>query len=380
MKQPKSSETTDKRGGSSHADIPAESGCLSSCVSPLLLWYDANRRILPWREDPTPYHVWLSEIMLQQTRVEAVLDYYRRFLEKLPSVAELAGCDEQALLKLWEGLGYYSRVRNMQKAAQIIMDQYGGIMPSEYEEILKLPGIGSYTAGAIASIAFQKAVAAVDGNVLRVTARILADEEDIGNESLKKRRKQELEDILPKDRPGSFNQALMDLGATVCVPNGTPKCEECPLASFCRAHLTDRTAELPVKKKKAERRILERTVFVIRHRGKILLHRRPRRGLLAGLYELPGAEKHLERSEALDFVGKLGFEPLYIEALPNSRHIFSHLEWRMRAYLVRTDDLPETVSDTEDYLLESPEEIAAGFPIPSAFSAYRGWIRKSENI
>ena len=360
--------------------MPAESGCLSSCVSPLLLWYDANRRILPWREDPTPYHVWLSEIMLQQTRVEAVLDYYRRFLEKLPSVAALADCDEQLLLKLWEGLGYYSRVRNMQKAARIVMDQYDGIMPSEYEEILKLPGIGSYTAGAIASIAFQKAVAAVDGNVLRVTARILADKEDIGNESLKKRRKQELEDILPKDRPGSFNQALMDLGATVCVPNGAPRCVECPLASFCRAHLTDRTAELPVKKKKAERRILERTVFVIRHRGMILLHRRPRKGLLAGLYELPGAEKHLDRAEALEFVGKLGFEPLYIEALPDSRHIFSHLEWRMRAYLVRTDDLPEPVPDKEDYLLESPEEIAAGFPIPSAFSAYRSWLQKSGNL
>ncbi len=365
---------TGESGNKAVYDMGAENSRLASCVSPLLSWYGKNKRSLPWREDPSAYHVWLSEIMLQQTRVEAVLDYYRRFLEKLPSVEALAGCDEQTLLKLWEGLGYYSRVRNLQKAARIIMEQYEGNIPSDPEILLTLPGIGSYTAGAIASIAFGLPYAAVDGNVLRVSARLLADEEDIGNEALKKRRKAELETILPKDCPGSFNQALMDLGAMICIPNGAPKCGECPLASGCLAYLQERTAELPVKAKKAPRRVQERTVFVIRHCGKLLLKRRPPRGLLAGMYELPCAEKKLDRSEALSFVRELGFEPLFIEELPDSRHIFSHLEWRMCAYLVRTDELPEPELKTEEYRLESSVEIAGDIPIPSAFSAYKTWI------
>ncbi len=369
-----------RKSGSKTANKNSESGAelsdLSLLAKALPAWYRRMKRSLPWRDDPTPYHVWLSEIMLQQTRVEAVKAYYLRFLETLPDISALSACDEQKLLKLWEGLGYYSRVRNLQKAARIITEEYGGIMPSSYEEILSLPGIGEYTAGAIASIAFGQKKAAVDGNVLRVTARFLGDEEDIGSASLKTRRKTELEAIMPK-AAGSFNQALMDLGAMVCLPNGSPKCTECPLSSACQAYLSGRTGELPVKKKKSERRILDRTVFVIRHRGKILLHRRPEHGLLAGLYELPGSEKQLGRSEALDHVRDLGFEPLYIEKLPDSRHIFSHLEWRMCAYLVRTDELPEPFPASEDYLLESPEDIAAGFPIPSAFSAYKKYLTKS---
>lgn len=367
MEKPRKGSKTDKA-------MKTESSGLASCVSPLLLWYEKNRRRLPWRDDPAPYHVWLSEIMLQQTRVEAVLDYYRRFLEKLPSVEALAACDEQTLLKLWEGLGYYSRVRNMQKAARIITEQYAGKIPSDPEELLSLPGIGSYTAGAIASIAFGRPVAAVDGNVLRVTARLLADEQDIGNEALKKRRKSELEAVIPKNCPGSFNQALMDLGAMICIPNGAPKCSDCPLASGCLAYLQKRTSELPVKAKKAPRRVQDRTVFVIRHCGKLLLKRRPSRGLLAGLYELPCAEEKLDRTEALSFVRDLGFEPLFIEELPDSRHIFSHLEWRMRAYLVRTDELPEPELKTEEYRLESAGKIAGELPIPSAFAAYKSWI------
>ena len=348
-------------------------------------WYGENRRDLPWREDNDAYHIWISEIMLQQTRVEAVKGYYARFRAELPDIGALAGVSEERLLKLWEGLGYYNRAKNLKRAAGVVLEQYGGQMPESYEELLKLPGIGAYTAGAIASIAFGEAVAAVDGNVLRVIARYLADPEDIGNEALKVRRKEELERVIPVKTPGAFNQALMDLGATVCLPNGAPKCGICPLRRSCLAKKEGRTQELPYKASKAKRRVEERTVFVIRYQDRILLHKRPEKGLLAGMYELPACDGHLSRKAALEHVKTLGFVPVKIEPLPESRHIFSHLEWKMRAYLVRADELfakqdgrkchAENAGKTEtEYRLETPERIGREIPIPSAFAAYAGYL------
>ena len=198
---------------------------LEKIVKPLLAWYDKGRRILPWRESPTPYHVWVSEIMLQQTRVEAVKPYYDRFMQELPDIEALAKVDEEKLLKLWEGLGYYNRARNLKKSAEKIVIDYEGQMPDSYEELVKLTGIGSYTAGAIASIAFGKPYPAVDGNVLRILARLRLDERDILDAGVKRAVETELLQVIPKDRPGDFNQALMELGAVVCVPNGMPKCD-----------------------------------------------------------------------------------------------------------------------------------------------------------
>ena len=256
-------------------------------IEPLLTWYLKNARSLPWREEPTPYRVWVSEIMLQQTRVEAVKPYFQRFITKLPDVAALADCPEDTLLKLWEGLGYYNRVRNMQKAARTVVEEYGGILPADYRALLSLTGIGSYTAGAIASIAYGIPVPAVDGNVLRVLTRLSGDASDIMKQTVKTALEEELLDFMPKDRAGAFNQALMELGATVCVPNGAPLCGECPWGGVCKACADGSWAYLPVKTRARERRIEERTVFVIRTGDRVVLNRRPKKGLLAGLYEFP---------------------------------------------------------------------------------------------
>ena len=254
---------------------------------PLLLWYREHARVLPWRSDPTPYHVWISEIMLQQTRVAAVLDYYRRFLQAAPTVADLAELPQEQLMKLWQGLGYYSRARNLQKAALQIMQLHGGVFPNAYKDIRALAGVGDYTAGAISSIAFHQPVPAVDGNVLRVTARICGDDGDISTPAMKKKVTQALEEIIPLDAPGDFNQAMMELGATVCLPNGAPLCERCPAAAFCRAFQEGRTGELPVKAAKKARRLEARTVYLFFYENHVALRRRPDKGLLAGLWEYP---------------------------------------------------------------------------------------------
>ena len=248
---------------------------LEQIVQPLLNWFDQNARVLPWRDQPTPYRVWVSEIMLQQTRVEAVKPFYQRFMEALPDIASLASCGEEQLLKLWEGLGYYNRVRNMQTAAQTVMEEYHGKLPDDYVELQKLKGIGSYTAGAIASIAYGKAAPAVDGNVLRVISRVTLSREDVLKQSVKRDMEQAVMEIMPEDRPGAFNQALMELGAMVCVPNGVPHCEECPLYHMCRARVQDATGEIPVKKAKKPRRTEELTVFVLRDGEHLAIHKRP---------------------------------------------------------------------------------------------------------
>ena len=345
---------------------------LEIIVEPLLDWFSGHARILPWREEPTPYRVWVSEIMLQQTRVEAVKPYFERFTEALPDVAALAACEEEQLLKLWEGLGYYNRVRNMQVAAGTIMEEYGGRIPAEYEKLLKLKGIGHYTAGAIASIAYGISVPAVDGNVLRVISRVTADNSDIMKQSVRNAMEEALLHIMPEGRAGAFNQALMELGATVCVPNGEPLCGECPWAVFCRAHLTGRWEELPVKSKAKPRKIEDKTVFVLRMEDKVALNRRPSKGLLAGLYEFPNVAGHLTEEEALEWVRNQGISPIRIQSLGASKHIFSHVEWHMIGYVIRVDEL---VSPEPEFLFIDVKETEKNYPIPAAFLAYTRYMR-----
>ncbi len=354
------------------AEATASEELTDRIVKPLLEWYDRGRRILPWREEPTPYHVWLSEIMLQQTRVEAVKPYYDRFLQTIPDPESLACVEEEKLLKLWEGLGYYNRARNLKKAAQMIMDEYGGRMPEQYEALLALPGIGSYTAGAIASIAFGQAYPAVDGNVLRILARLRADDRDVLDAKVKRAVEGELLSVMPKDRPGDFNQALMELGATVCIPNGTPKCGDCPWKAFCRARQEGRATEFPKKAKRKPRRIEERTILVIQDADRVALCKRPDRGLLAGMYEFPSLEGHCKERQVASYLRKLGLSPIRIRELPPAKHIFTHKEWHMIGYLVRVDELDrmETGEGAQAFVFVEPEETRTSYPIPSAFAAY----------
>ncbi len=332
---------------------------LKPLPAPLLSWYEKNRRILPFREDPQPYHIWLSEIMLQQTRVEAALPYYERFLEALPHVRALAEADEATLLKLWEGLGYYSRVRNLQKAAQIIVKEHGGVIPSEYEELLALPGIGEYTAGAISSIAYGKAEPAVDGNVLRIVSRICADSSNIASAKTKSACRMALKPLYPEGRAGDFTQALMELGAMVCLPNGAPRCDVCPAMDFCLAHQQGKELDFPVKPPKKSRKIEERVVYILRFGEKILLHQRAKKGLLAGIWELPNTLK----GDGLPFPisGEMRRE------LGAAKHIFSHIEWHMEAVEYH---LSEEISAAEGWQWFSVDEIKESIALPSAFSAY----------
>ncbi len=307
----------------------------------LLPWYDAHARVLPWRSLPTAYRVWVSEIMLQQTRVEAVLPYFERFLAALPTVEALAGADEGALLKLWEGLGYYSRARNLQKAARMVVERFGGELPRSLADLLTLPGIGPYTAGAIASIAHGVAVPAVDGNVLRVAARLTASGADVANPSVRRAVEGLMAAAMPTDRPGDFNQALMDLGATVCLPNGQPRCEDCPAAALCAGRALGVAATLPVKAAKAPRRVERRTVLAVVGEGGLLLRQREPRGLLAGLWELPGVEGWIGPEEAAALAEGWGLTVASEPApLPDVRHVFSHVEWLLKAWRVEVHGDP----------------------------------------
>lgn len=324
---------------------------------PLLEWFRDNARRLPWRDDPTPYHVWLSEIMLQQTRVAAVLDYYKRFLDEAPDVAALAALPEERLMKLWQGLGYYSRARNLQKAAKVIVEEYDGEFPADYTAIRALPGVGDYTAGAVCSIAFGQAVPAVDGNVLRVYARLRGDDGDISSPQMKKKVTRALEAVIPVNAAGTFNQALMELGATVCLPNGAPLCTQCPAREFCAAFAQDRIAELPVKAPKRPRRVEERTVWLIFRDGRVALRRRPGRGLLAGLWEFPNEPG----SEPLP--ADWGIEILSDAYAGQARHIFSHIEWHMTLRTVEAGagELPS------GWVWADRGELEQKHAVPSAF-------------
>ena len=338
---------------------------LKAMNRPLLAWYESHARILPWRENPEPYRVWISEIMLQQTRVEAVKPYFERFMEALPDVTALASVEDDRLMKLWEGLGYYNRARNLKKAAQIIEAEYGGRMPSKYEELLKLPGIGSYTAGAVASIAFGHPVPAVDGNVLRVISRVLASRADILKASTKRWMEEHLRETMPKEAASHFNQGLIEIGAIVCVPNGQPRCGECPLHSICLARQQGLLDEIPVKTPPKKRRIEERTVCILEHGNQVGIRKREDTGLLASLYELPNVEGYLKPEELSE---AFGFEPELVaelEPLPEAKHIFSHVEWHMRGYRIRlSGSLPESCISVEKSRLKDV------YPLPNAFARY----------
>ena len=333
-------------------------------IHKLLLWYDSNKRALPWRDSETPsaYRTWVSEIMLQQTRAEAVKPYYNRFLAALPTLEDLANVDDDRLLKLWEGLGYYTRARNLKKAAQVIMQEYNGVLPSSPEKLLKLPGIGLYTAGAIASIAYGVPVPAVDGNVLRVCARLAADPADIALGQTKRDVSARLLRAMPRDCPGAFNQALMELGACVCLPNGSPNCEsparsggQCPLAEDCLACAQGRTADYPVKSPKKPRRIEQRHLLILRFEDKLALRRRPSKGLLAGLWEIPAA---------FDIPPAL---VLTCQPAGQAVHIFTHIEWHMTAERVTLrGPLPG-----EELIWVTQEQLRDDYALPSAFSGFR---------
>ena len=345
----------------------------------LLEWYDEHKRSLPWREDPTPYHVWLSEIMLQQTRVETVREYYRRFLEALPELEDLAKAKEDTYLKLWEGLGYYSRVRNLHKAAVQIVENHGGQMPRTSGELIRLAGIGPYTAAAIASICFGEKTPAIDGNLLRVFARMTGYGKSVKAGPARKDAKAFYLDLFSDERPGDSNQALMDLGATVCVPRGKPLCGECPWEKECVAHAAGREEEFPIVPEKKPRTIEEKTVFLIYYDQKLALRKREDEGLLAGLYEFPNAEGKLSRNEADRFVRQLGFGPVRLTPLPGAKHIFSHREWHMTGYEILADEWEEFAPGEpgrHELFLAGKDDLEKIYSIPSAFGKYQKEIRK----
>lgn len=373
---------------------------LQAVEKPLLSWYHSRARILPWREDPKPYKVWISEIMLQQTRVEAVKPYFERFMAAFPDVASLAEAQDDHLMKMWEGLGYYNRARNLKAAAIQIMDQFDGCIPSSKEELLTLPGIGSYTAGAISSIAYGVPNPAVDGNVLRVISRLQGDYSDIKKASVKTAMEQEIAAVMPKDAASSYNQGLIEIGALVCIPGGEPKCSECPLASLCITKKRGLWKEIPVRSAPKPRRMEEKTVFLIEWNEKAAIHKRPPKGLLASLYELPNTEGHLTADEAVWQVKKwicdkmqtgqadqggcaaitAHMKALQVVAEPIgvAKHVFSHVQWDMVGYRVKilcenngnTEELLENISENEHFFMVDKTALKEEYSVPSAFGAY----------
>ena len=339
-------------------------------ISPALLnWFYENQRVLPFRTDPSPYHVWLSEIMLQQTRVSAALPYYERFLAALPDIPALAACEEEKLNKLWEGLGYYSRVRNLQKAAKIVCEQYGGELPADYDAIRALPGIGDYTAGAICSISFGIPVPAVDGNVLRVFSRLYNDPGVITDPAVKKAFTARVMEHQPPAAPGDYNQALMELGALVCVPNGAPLCEQCPLARLCQARAAGTALSLPQKAAPKARKLEDLTVALVESPAGFLIQQRPEKGLLAGLWQpllWEGAAMTAEQlPAALTALGIHGITEC--KPIPKAKHIFSHIEWRMTGYTVTVEAQPAP----DGWIWATREQLQTEYTLPGAFKAYK---------
>ncbi len=349
---------------------------VKAAIPALLSWYDLHHRTLPWRIQSTPYRIWISEIMLQQTRIEAVIPHYHAFLERMPNLRALAEIPEEDLLKMWEGLGYYSRARNLQKAAKLLTANGQEDLPKTYNELLKLPGIGEYTAGAIASIAFGEAVPAVDGNVMRVLARLLGCDEDVLSPKGKKTFTHIATQLLPPHAPGVFNQAMMELGETICIPSPAPKCEKCPFREVCFARKNNAAAALPVRRKLKARKIESRTVFVLvtdEQPPRILLHKRAANGLLGGLYEFPNSDGELTEQEALALLGNMGATIDAVYPLPHAKHIFTHVEWLMQGYFAKIQPfhLPE------GYYLVTKQELFAQYAVPSAFRAYLTFIEKN---
>ena len=334
---------------------------LSPIVEPLLIWFDNNKRELPWRQDKEPYHVWISEIMLQQTRIEAVMGYYARFLDALPDVESLSRVDDDVLMKLWEGLGYYSRARNLKKAAVVIMEEYGGTFPQTYAELVKLPGIGEYTAGAIASICFDEKVPAVDGNVLRVIARVQGSKENVLLPQTKKSVTEQLKKIMPR-HAGAFNEGLMELGELICLPNGAPLCDGCPLKKHCTAYKKGLTEQLPVRVKKMKRRRADKTVcYLTAADGKIAIEKRPDTGLLSGMYQLPNIEGFHTEEALRTALREWGLDPTDITFTKEAKHVFTHIDWYMKAYHINVKE------QNDRFIWVTEDELKSSYPLPTAF-------------
>lgn len=339
-----------------------------SSIEKLINWYKKNKRELPWRDTNNPYDVWLSEIMLQQTRIEAVIPKFLLFKNELPTIEDLSKCDDDHLMRLWEGLGYYSRARNLKKCANVLVKEYDGKLPSTYHELIHLPGIGPYTAGAIASIAFNEKVTAIDGNVLRIIARVYGIKDDILSTSTKTKIKELLEPFYVSIKsPKDLNQAWMELGQRICLPNGLPECKKCPLNKECYTYKHQLFDEIPYRHALKSRKIIHRTILIIRDHTRFVLHKRPSSGVLANLYEFVGVDEILNRKEVLEKVEALGFSANHIKKLPSSKHIFTHLEWHMDAYEIQVSQIKELKDSS--YILKTKKELE-NFAIPSAFKTY----------
>ena len=346
----------------------------------LLEYYDKHKRDLPWRGKVSAYYTWISEIMLQQTRVEAVKPYFEQFVKELPKVEDLANCEEEKLMKLWQGLGYYSRARNLKKAAQQIVEQYGGDLPQEKQDLLNLAGIGPYTAGAISSIAYGKKETAVDGNVIRVMSRLFAVEGNV----LEGKGRQKIDELtyqeLPNERAGDFNQALMDLGATICIPNGAALCSLCPLQTFCQAFREKKVEKYPEKKKKKERRLERKTVLLLEKGNQIALEQRERKGLLGGLWQFPLLEGRASKKEVKEYLRQRNISFQEMEEYEPSIHIFSHVEWHMISYRIKVEEreISEIVEGGEALYWLSREEILEKYSVPSAFKLYLEYLKETQ--
>jgi len=344
---------------------------LCAASGPLLRWFSENRRELPFRKDRTPYTIYISEIMLQQTRISAVIPYYLRFIGKYPDIAALASAEEEELMKLWEGLGYYSRARNLKKAAEKCMECYGGELPHTLPELLSLPGVGSYTAGAVLSLAEDRRVPVVDGNVLRVLARFFADDSDIADTKTKKNYENIIGNFLQSTEvsPAAFNEALMELGEVCCKPNGAPDCGSCPLRELCEAERLQLTGSLPVKSSGKKKRDEERTVIFFNSGEKLAIVKNPEAGLLGGLYALPSVEGRLRGEEITELLREEETGYVSVGALAGAVHEFSHITWHMSAYRVRCEEIPEAFLG-RTLLPVTEEELGRNYALPGA---YRKW-------
>lgn len=347
-----------------HGEMYMKQNELKKIEKPLCIWYKKNKRDLHWRRTKDAYQIWVSEIMLQQTRVEAVIPYFNRFINKIPHIKALAEIEEDTLMKLWEGLGYYSRARNMQKCAQELIKQKKKQLPSTYEELLQLPGIGPYTAGAIASIAFNQKVSAVDGNVLRVMTRLQNSFENVSLPKVRKQIEEKLNQIMPIES-GTFNQALMELGATICIP-GNPRCNICPLQSLCLGYQNKTMWHLPIKDKKKKQKEEEITVFLLLYQNQIAIQKRKDKGLLASLWEFPNREGHIQNVKNLYPNTKIKKTKVY-------KHVFTHIIWKMEGYIISLHEKPK-----ENYTWVSIEELKQLHSLPSAFQYFLKEVSKQD--
>ncbi len=339
---------------------------ISAIIPPIIAWHRTNRKPLPWRLDPTPYHVWISEVMLQQTRIEAVIPYYHRFIAELPDIASLAECHDDRLMKLWQGLGYYSRARNLKKAARQIMTEHQGELPCDYASLRQLAGIGDYTAGAIASIALGLPQPAVDGNVLRVLSRVTACDHDIMKASTKAAFISALREVYPSGEDARMlTEGLMELGEIVCIPNTAPKCSQCPIAQLCTAHRRGETLKYPIRSEKAPRRIEKRTVLLLESNGRFAIRKRPDTGLLAGMWEFPSLPDVADSDAIAEFLESEGLVHDHgVQPLGGAVHKFTHVEWHMIGLRIAVIGSPRTLT------FATTDEIREHYAIPTAFKKY----------